>query len=98
MILDLMEEESERQQEEEKKDEESGGVNASELRLNKDIKEITTLPKEKFILKFDIDKLTHYDLILIPDSDSLWYGGKYHFTIDIPKEYPHKSPNCLLKT
>merc|ERR1712039_832094 len=92
-----METETERQQEEEKK-EEGDKVNASELRLQKDIKEINTLPKEKFILKFDIDNLKHYDLDIIPDSDSLWYGGKYHFTIDIPKEYPHKSPNCMLKT
>lgn len=36
--------------------------------------------------------------MLYPDKDSLWYKGKYKFTIDIPNDYPHKAPHCMCIT
>ena len=29
---------------------------------------------------------------LTRESDSIWKGGRYNFTIRVPNEYPHKAP------
>jgi len=67
-----------------------------ELRVQKDIGELdsgdvgtVTFPNPNDLTKFDLD--------IVPDS-GYWQGAKYHFTFNIPPDYPHKPPKVLCGT
>lgn len=41
--------------------------------------------------------LTHFNVVVTPDS-GLWQGATYHFTFDIPANYPHEPPKVHCQT
>ena len=86
-----------RRQEEEEKQAAAGGVQAvrrtpGQIRLTKDMQE---LDKPSFIeMRVDPANIMVFSLTmdLTQERDSIWFGGKYDFTIRVPPEYPHKPP------
>ncbi len=34
----------------------------------------------------------------LKNVDCYWKGGKYEFSIEVPKDYPFSAPKCLCKT
>lgn len=43
-------------------------------------------PTCKFFVP-DPNELNKLELIITPSRESMWYGGKFKFAIDIPSEY-----------
>ena len=41
----------------------------------------------------------NFDIVLTPEKDTLWFGGKYKFSIKIPDDYNNEPPEvrCLTK-
>ena len=36
--------------------------------------------------------------IVIDNPESLWYGARYNFSINVPASYPHEAPKCHCDT
>lgn len=41
--------------------------------------------------------LTNFSVSICPDS-GFWRGATYHFTFDVPGDYPHKPPKVICQT
>ncbi|CAI2381536.1 unnamed protein product [Moneuplotes crassus] len=89
-----------RAEEEEKKDDGKKRVKQSpaELRWRKEIGELdlpshaeVDFPEETDICNFKVT-------VDLKNEDCLWKGGKYHFSLNIPKDYPHKPPKVHCDT
>ena len=67
----------------------------AELRLRKDLQEMDLPPQatlsEAGTLKLEME-------IDLKDVQSIWQGGKYKFTLDVPSDYPIKPPKAKLET
>ena len=46
----------------------------------------------------DPDKLYQFKLLVVPDRDSLWYGGKFEFYINVPEGYNFEAPKVHCNT
>jgi ubiquitin-protein ligase len=95
MIKSLINKKTKRTEEEEKKGDKSEKkkkTTPAEIRWRKEIPELdlpdhaeTNFPDDKDIMNFEV-------YIDLSNEDCLWQGGKYKFTINVPKQYPHKPP------
>ncbi|CAE7765314.1 UbcE2M, partial [Symbiodinium microadriaticum] len=67
-----------------------------ELRVQKDIADLDSgrIAKVNFPNPND---LTNFSVVVSPDS-GLWQGATYHFTFEIPPNYPHEPPKVTCQT
>ncbi|XP_074596684.1 NEDD8-conjugating enzyme UbcE2M [Brevipalpus obovatus] len=86
-----------------KKDADAGGrgsqqkrATAAQLRINKDINELT-LPKTCNIEFPDPDDLLNFRLVIMPD-EGFYKGGKFVFSFSVSPNYPHDPPKVKCKT
>lgn len=71
----------------------SGG----QLQFKKELPELSTIPQ--CVLTQTKDDFMNFKATYTPDRDSLWFGGKYEFSIAVPDTYPFNPPKvmCLTK-
>ena len=68
---------------------------AAEIRITKDLSEID-IPPFVTLNQVETKKI---DLVIdLATMESIWQGGKYNFTLEIPNDYPHKAPKAHLLT
>ena len=89
-----------REEEEEKKGSEGKKVKTSpaELRWRKEIGELDLPPHAEVDFPDDNDICNFKVLVDLTKEDCLWKGGKYLFSLNIPKSYPHKPPKVKCET
>jgi len=46
----------------------------------------------------DPEDLNRFKLIVTPDKDSMWYGGRYQFQFKVPTDYPFDPPKAHCNT
>ena len=87
-----------RRKEEEEKNAAAGGATTAvrrtpgQIRLTKDMQD---LDKPSFVtLNVDQANIMVFQMTmdLARETESMWCGGKYNFTVRVPPEYPHKPP------
>lgn len=61
-----------------------------------ELPELYVIPQCK--LTTDKNDIMNFKGLYTPDSDSLWYGGKYEFTISVPDSYPFNPPKVMCNT
>ncbi|RNA24262.1 NEDD8-conjugating enzyme UBE2F-like [Brachionus plicatilis] len=67
--------------------------------LQKEFETLKQLPVGCSIHFDNPDVLHQFKLILVPDKDSLWYGGRFEFFINVPEGYNFDPPKvtCLTR-
>eukprot|EP00730_Choanoeca_flexa_P003160 TRINITY_DN11311_c1_g3_i3.p1 TRINITY_DN11311_c1_g3~~TRINITY_DN11311_c1_g3_i3.p1 ORF type:complete len:182 (+),score=31.97 TRINITY_DN11311_c1_g3_i3:81-626(+) len=73
-----------------------GGASAAQLRATKDHNELQ-LPSNCKISFDDPDDLMHFRMTLKPD-EGLWKGGKFDFSFEFTRNYPHEPPKVRCDT
>lgn len=69
---------------------------ASQLRVQKDVNELD-VPASIRVSFPDPDNLMHLALVLTP-QEGYYAAASFHFTIDVPDDYPHKPPKVKCAT
>jgi ubiquitin-conjugating enzyme E2 M len=88
--------------EEEKEENKEPGVRRKtpgELRLQRELSELTDLPSY-IVMDFpDENNLMTFNVALqVIERSSLWFGATYHFTFTVPAGYPHDPPKVKCNT
>jgi len=70
-----------------------------DLFLPRDIKELSEdLPKScQYTIPVPTD-LSKIDVVITPPKDSMWYGGRFKFVIDVPQDYKYSPPKVRCQT
>ncbi len=71
-------------------------ITSALLRLEKDIEDFDYPKNVKVEFPNEKDK-GNFLIIITPTSDSLWFGGVYAFSCEIPNDYPHEAPKLQCK-
>lgn len=71
-------------------------ASAAQLRITKDINELT-LPKTCNIEFPDPDDLLNFQLVIMPD-EGFYKGGRFIFSFKVSPNYPHDPPKVKCKT
>lgn len=71
---------------------------AGHLQFKKELPELNLIP-QCVITEQSKTNIMKFKVLYTPESDSIWYGGKYEFSIEVLDEYPFKAPKvmCLTK-
>ena len=72
----------------------------AEIRLRKEFAEIDLPPHATLIPDPDGD-ITKFNVIINlqkEDASCMWKGGKYDFSVTIPRNYPYEPPRCHCNT
>ena len=71
---------------------------AGELRLQKEITELDLPEYASTIFNPDGSIMEFVLVVDLKQVDCIWKGGKYEFTITVPRDYPFSAPKCICKT
>jgi ubiquitin-conjugating enzyme E2 M len=69
-------------------------VSAAQLRVTKDINELSVPPTCKTVFE-NADDLLNFRLIICPDQ-GFYRGGKFIFKFNISNNYPHEPPKVKI--
>lgn len=75
----------------------AGKLSAGELRLQKDLAELSLPSNITINFPDGKEKLMHFEITIRPD-EGIYKGGKFVFDFTIPTGYPHDVPKVLCKT
>ena len=89
--------------EEQKTDEQKRGKKLSngEIYMKREMPEIEkNLPSNvpQALLIREKDGVMEFEVEYTPDSSTYWFGGKYIFSFQIPKDFPFSAPKVMCKT
>ena len=91
---------ADREQEEEKKEggEKKVKTTPAEIRWRKEIGDLDLPDHASVEFPDDSDICNFIVTVDLTKEDCVWKGGKYNFSINIPKTYPHKAPKVHCDT
>ncbi|RKP09129.1 E2 ubiquitin-conjugating enzyme [Thamnocephalis sphaerospora] len=69
---------------------------AAQIRVQKDMDELSDLPKTIDMSFPNPEDLLHFELSITPD-EGIYMGGRFFFTFSIDASYPHKAPRVQCK-
>ena len=100
-MLKLVKKKDDNREEEEKKaggEEKKVKANPAEIRWRKEIGDLDLPDHAQVDFPNDDDICNFTVTVDLKSEDCLWKGGKYVFSINIPKGYPHKPPKVHCDT
>jgi ubiquitin-conjugating enzyme E2 M len=71
-------------------------VSPGQLQFQKELPELYIIPQCK--LTQDKNDIMNFKVTYTPEKDSLWYGGKYEFSISVAENYPFNPPKVVCNT
>jgi ubiquitin-conjugating enzyme E2 M len=69
---------------------------AGQLQFKKELPELSTIPQCK--LTQNKTDFMNFLATYTPDDESMWYGGKYEFSISVQDNYPFDPPKVMCNT
>jgi ubiquitin-conjugating enzyme E2 M len=71
-------------------------TSTGQLQFQKELPDLSVIPQCK--LTMNKDDIMNFKATYTPEKDSIWYGGKYEFSISIPDTYNFNPPKVFCNT